>query len=338
VKNSPKRSVPVGISFGGKIMLKKVKATIEKYNLINKDDKIVIGVSGGPDSICLLHVLYTLGYNICVAHINHGLRENAVIEEKYVQDFCNKLNIPIYIKRVVLKDILNGMTTEEAGRRVRYEFFDEVFRNENCTKIATAHTANDKAETIVMNILRGSGITGLKGIEACRGNIVRPLIEVSREEIELYCKENNLEPKHDESNDETIYTRNKVRLELIPYIKENINPNIIQSLNRMSDIISEEEKFIQTESDKLFDECIMKIENNRLICDLKKFNMYDIVFKRRLIIKFIIKVIGNAKDIEKVHIDDIVKLCGNNVGGKFLTPNKNIKVSINRGKIIFEAI
>lgn len=318
-------------------MLDKVKSTIEKYNLINKNDKIVVGVSGGPDSICLLHVLYTLGYNLCVAHINHGLRDNAVIEENFVQDYCNKLNIPIFIKRVKLKEIQNGMTTEEAGRKVRYEFFNEVLEKEQCTKIATAHTANDKAETIIMNMFRGSGITGLRGIEAYRNNIIRPLIEITRDEVEIYCKENNLNPKHDESNDDTVYTRNKIRLELIPYIKENINPNIIQSINRMSDIIVEEEKYLQSETEELYLKCVEKEEIERIFCNLKIFNQLDIVFKRRLIIKFIIKVIGNAKDIEKVHIDDIVKLCNNNVGGKYLTPNKNIKVSVNKGKIIFEA-
>jgi tRNA(Ile)-lysidine synthase len=318
-------------------MFDKVKSTIEKYNLINKNDKIVVGVSGGPDSICLLHVLYTLGYNLCVAHINHGLRDNAVVEENFVQDYCNKLNIPFFIKRVKLKEILNGMTTEEAGRKVRYEFFNEVFEKEQCTKIATAHTANDKAETIIMNMFRGSGITGLRGIEAYRNNIIRPLIEITRDEVESYCKENNLNPKHDESNDDTVYTRNKIRLELIPYIKENINPNIIQSINRMSDIIVEEEKYLQSETEELYLKCVEKEEIERIFCNLKIFNQLDIVFKRRLIIKFIIKVIGNAKDIEKVHIDDIVKLCNNNVGGKYLTPNKNIKVSVNKGKIIFEA-
>jgi tRNA(Ile)-lysidine synthase len=321
----------------GVLMLDKIKSTIEKYNLIDKNDKIVVGVSGGPDSICLLHVLYTLGYNLCVAHVNHGLRENAVLEEIFVQDYCNKLNIPVFTKRVNLKEILNGMTTEEAGRRVRYDFFYEVLEKEHCTKIATAHTANDKAETIIMNMLRGSGITGLKGIEACRNNIVRPLIEITREEVENYCKVNNLNPKHDESNDDTVYTRNKIRLELIPYIKENINSNIIQSINRMSDIISEEEKYLQNETDRLYLECVDKEEVGRVKCVLKVFNQLDIVFKRRLIIKFIIKVLGNAKDIEKVHIDDIVKLCSNNVGGKYLMPNKNIKVSLNKGKIIFEA-
>ena len=219
-------------------MLDKVKKTIEKFNLIKDEDKVVVGVSGGPDSICLLNVLHELKYNICVAHINHGLRENAVIDEKFVTDFCKSINVPCFVKRVNLKENLFGMTLEEAGRKVRYDFFHEIMEKENCTKIATAHNSNDNAETVIMNIIRGSGMSGLKGIEPIRDDvIVRPLIECTRKEIEKYCLNKNLNPRHDESNDETIYTRNKIRLELIPYIEKNINSNVVSNINRMSEIL-----------------------------------------------------------------------------------------------------
>ena len=203
-------------------MLNKIKKTIEKYNLINEDDKILVGVSGGPDSMTLLIILHSLGYNLCVAHINHGLRENAVLDEEYVVNYCKDNNIPCFTKHLQLKENLNGMTIEEAGRKARYDFFEEISLKESCTKIATAHNSNDNAETVIMNMIRGSGLSGLKGIEPNRGKIIRPLIEVSRKEIESFCKEKNVNPRHDESNDETEYTRNKVRLELIPYVEKNI--------------------------------------------------------------------------------------------------------------------
>ena len=202
-------------------MKNKVIETIKKYNLIDDNDKILVGVSGGPDSMCLLHVLKSLNYDVCVAHINHGLRENANVEEEYVRDYCRLNNIPFFAKHIKLKENLNGMTIEEAGRKARYDFFAEVLEKEKCTKIATAHTSNDNAETVIMNMVRGSGVNGLKGIEPIRENIIRPLIDVTRREIEEYCETNNLNPKHDESNDELLYTRNKVRLELIPYIEKN---------------------------------------------------------------------------------------------------------------------
>ena len=230
-------------------MLEKIKSIIKKYDLINEEDKVLIGVSGGPDSITLLNTLYKLGYNICTAHINHGIRENADNDEKFVREFCEERNIPCFVKKVKLKELESDMTLEELGRKIRYDFFDEIMKQENCTKIATAHNANDNAETVLMNIIRGSGMSGLKGIEISRGNIIRPLLEVTRREIEEYCEKENLNPCHDESNDEAIYTRNKVRLELIPYIENNINSNVVNNINRMSEIISDEEEYINNQVD-----------------------------------------------------------------------------------------
>ena len=312
-------------------MKNKVKATIEKYNLINKEDKVLVGVSGGPDSISLLNILYELGYNICTSHINHGLRENAENDEKYVVEFCEKRNIPCFVKRVRLKEIESDMTTEELGRKVRYDFFNEIMKQENCTKIATAHNANDNAETVLMNIIRGTGLSGLKGIEISRGNIIRPILEISRAEIENYCENECLNPCHDESNDEVIYTRNKIRLELIPYIEKNINSNIVNNINRMSKILFEEEEFLNKQAEEAYKDSLIAEEDGRTVCNLKMFNSFENVIQKRLIIKYITKTLGNAKDIEKVHIEDIMKLCKNNVGGKYLTPNKHIKVLVNKG-------
>lgn len=319
-------------------MKNKVIETIKKYNLIDDNDKILVGVSGGPDSMCLLHVLKSLNYDVCVAHINHGLRENANMEEEYVRDYCRLNNIPFFAKHIKLKENLNGMTIEEAGRKARYDFFAEMLEKEKCTKIATAHTSNDNAETVIMNMVRGSGVNGLKGIEPIRGNIIRPLIDVTRREIEEYCETNILKPKHDESNDELLYTRNKVRLELIPYIEKNINSNVISNINRMSKIVLEEEAYIDKKVEEAFESCLITQNDEILVCNLRMFNKLDIVIRKRLILKFIIKILGNAKDIEKVHVDDIVKLCENNVGGKYLTPNKHIKVSVGKGKIQIEKI
>ncbi len=320
-------------------MLNKILQTINKYNLFEKNDKILVGVSGGPDSMALLFALRSLNYDLCVAHINHGLRENAELDEKYVVNYCNSLSIPCFIKKINLKENVIGMSIEEAGRKARYDFFEEISIIEGCTKIATAHNSNDNAETVFMNMIRGTGLTGLKGIETKRGKIVRPLIEVSRQEIENFCIENDINPCYDESNDETIYTRNKVRLELIPYIQKNINSNVVSNINRMSNILSEEERFISDFVEKAYkDILIEEVLNEKVVCNLKQFNKLDIVIRKRLILKLIIKVLGNAKDIEKVHVDDIIKLCENNVGGKFLTPNKYIKVSVLSGRLNLEKI
>ena len=168
-------------------MKQKILQTIKKYNLIEENDSIVIGVSGGPDSICLLHILNELknelNFKIYVAHINHMIREEADEETEYVKDFCKNLGIECYIKRIDVVKIANNLKrgTEETGRQIRYEFFNEVLEKTASNKIATAHNNNDKVETILMNILRGSGTSGLKGIETKRDDkYIRPLIEVSR--------------------------------------------------------------------------------------------------------------------------------------------------------------
>ena len=180
-------------------MKDKILQTIKKYNLIEKGDSIVIGVSGGPDSICLLNVLNELkeelDFKIFVAHINHMIRKEADEETEYVKRFCKNIGVECFTKKIDVVKIAkeSKMGTEEAGRKIRYDFFEKVLKNTDSNKIATAHNNNDKVETIIMNILRGSGISGLKGLDPIRENkFIKPLIEVSREEIETYCEENKI--------------------------------------------------------------------------------------------------------------------------------------------------
>lgn len=323
-------------------MLKEeVLKTIETYNLIEKNDKIVIGVSGGPDSICLLHVLYglkeKLGIEIVVAHVNHMLRDVADLETEYVQSFCKKLGIECYVKKADILEISKTQKkgTEEVGRQVRYNFFDEVAKKTNSNKIATAHNSNDRAETVILNILRGSGLSGLKGIEPIRDNkYIRPLINTDRQDIENYCNDNKLEPKYDKTNNENIYTRNKVRNTVIPYIKKEFNPNIIKTINRLSSLATEENEYLQAITKQEFENLLIEKTEN-IILDLHKFNSLNLVIKRRLILYTINEVLHTTNGIEKVNIDDIIKLCKNNIGNKYLMPIKEIKVYVKKGKIYF---
>ena len=148
---------------GAEKLRQQVQKTIEKYQLLEKEDKTVVGVSGGPDSLALLHILHTLHYQVVVAHVNHGLRQKAEEEETFVKAFCEERGIACFIKRVKLQEMTSHMTLEELGRKVRYDFFQEVMQKEHCTKIATAHHANDNAETVMMNLIRGTGLTRTKG-------------------------------------------------------------------------------------------------------------------------------------------------------------------------------
>jgi tRNA(Ile)-lysidine synthase len=188
-----------------------------------------------------------------------------------------------------------------------------------------------------MNIIRGSGIAGLKGIEAKRDNLIRPLIECSRDEIEEYCKTNNLNPKIDKTNFENIYTRNKVRNMLIPYIKENFNPNIIEGLKRLSDLSKQENEYLEKTTARVYKDILMEEQKNQIILDLNKFNLQELVIKSRLVLYTINILFGTRSGIEKKHIEDIIKLCSNNIGNKFLIPNKKVKILVKNKKIFFIA-
>lgn len=326
-------------------MKEKVIETIRKYNLIKDGDKAVIGVSGGPDSITLLNVLLEIkqenliDFDMCVCHVNHMIRKEAVSDEEFVLDFCKKNNIECFIKRTEIEKIAkeNKQGTEETGRIARYDFFNEILEKTGSNKIATAHTANDNAETVLMNIIRGSSLQGLKGIEPKRDNLIRPLIECTRNEIENYCKEKNLNPRIDKTNFENIYTRNKIRNMLIPYIEDNFNPNIIECVNRLSDLSKLENDYLEKETAYEYRNMLIEEEKDRIVLDLKLFNSQDLVIKSRVVLYTINILLGTRSGIEKKNIEDIIKLCGNNIGNKFLIPNKKIKILVKNKKIFFIA-
>lgn len=326
-------------------MKNKVIETIKKYNLIENGDKLVLGVSGGPDSIAMLNILneirmdkkIDLNFNIVVAHINHMIREEAADDEKFVKDFCQKKNIEFYSKSIDVRKLANTnkIGTEEAGRSARYKFFNEVLKKTNSNKVAIAHNKNDKAETIIMNFMRGSGISGLKGIEEKREKYIRPLIECERIEIERYCDEQKLNPRIDKTNFENEYTRNKIRNVVIPYVKKEFNPNIVDTLNRLSELVREEEKYIDKQVKESYSDLMLEENKEQIILDLKKFNQQEKVIKSRLVLYTIMRLFNTSKGIEKIHVEDIIKLCNNNIGNKYLTPNKNIKVLVKNHRIYF---
>lgn len=324
-------------------MKDKVIETIKKYELIQAKDKIVLGVSGGPDSITMLDILRQIreefDFEIVVAHINHMIRKEAIIDEEYVKKYCEKNNIKCFVKRIDVIDIANNkkIGTEEAGRLVRYDFFDEVLKQTGSNKIAIAHNKNDKIETIIMHLLRGSGLSGLKGIEPIRGNIIRPLIECEREEIEKYCDENRLEPRIDKTNFENDYTRNKIRNIVIPYIEKELNPNIIETIDRLSEVVKKEDRYLEKVALDVYDKILIKQEPGQIMLELKEFNEQDEVIKSRIILYTVKKLFGSSQGIEKIHINDIIKLCNNNIGNKYLTPNKKIKILVKDKKIFFMA-
>ena len=315
--------------------------TIKENNLINEGDKIVIGVSGGSDSITLLYLLnkYKEKFKIklYVCHINHKIREDSTIDEQYVENMCEKMNVPFYKKRVQVEQIAkeNKIGTEEAGRIIRYEFFREIAKKENANKIAIAHNMNDNAETMLLNLIRGTGLSGLEGITPKENNIIRPLINSKKTDINNFCKENNIEYKIDSTNKQNIYRRNIIRNEVIPKLEE-INPSIVETLSRTSKIIKQNNTFIKetTKSEyKKIAHIFSNEEKTHIEINLKEFNLLNENIKQNVILKAIEEIQGNTKNVEKTNIDEVIQIAKRNVGGKYTIINKNVKAEIKKGKL-----
>jgi len=316
-----------------------VEETIKKYNMLDYGDGVVVGLSGGPDSMCLLHVLMELretwGLKIFAAHLNHQFRGKEADEDAlYVREKCEEWGIDVFVQvfDVPAYAKKKGLSSEEAGREIRYKLFYEVAKKVGANKIAIAHNMNDNAETVLMNLFRGSGIEGLKGIEAKRGEIIRPLINVRRDEIEAYCSEKGLNPRIDKTNLQPIYGRNKVRLELIPYIEKNFNSNIMSTLQRFSDIIAIENDFLNEEAEKkLLDVAI--VDGNSIKYNINKMHDIHPALLRRVIRIGIEKLTGSLRGIEYKNIESVVDLLNKGTGAAVILP-QNIKAYISYNNLV----
>ena len=297
------------------MIFEKVLSTINKHVLIQKGDKIVVGLSGGPDSVCLLHILSRLkeelDLEIYAAHLNHQIRRiEAQKDAFYISKLCEEMGITFFIKSINVPEYCekNGVSIEEGARKLRYEMFYEIKNNTRANKIAIGHNLNDQAETILMRMMRGTGLQGLKGIEYIRdGVIIRPILDIERNDIEEYCKQNKLNPRIDKTNLESIYTRNKIRLELIPYMKDNFNSNIIESIVRMGNSLRSDNDYIESEALIKFKE-VSNIKSDSVEINLKPYINLHNSMKVRILRNSIKHILGDTNFIDQRHIDDIIEL------------------------------
>ena len=232
-------------------LVKKVRETINCYNMLKTGDKVLVGVSGGPDSVCLLYVLKELrdeySLSLHIAHLHHGIRGTEADEDvMFVQAIGDSIGIPVHIEYADIPSHakIEHVSKQEAARDVRYKFFNTVTDKICADRVALGHTADDQVETFLMRILKGSGPHGLAGIPPVRDRIIRPLIGVFREEINEYLSEYDIRYRIDSSNLSAVYLRNKIRLELIPYLAKDYNPNIMHTLIRSLNILRDENIFL----------------------------------------------------------------------------------------------
>jgi tRNA(Ile)-lysidine synthase len=240
---------------------------IQKKNLLGRNEKILVATSGGPDSVALLFALRALSkpwkLKLGVVHLNHLLRPEAGKDAAFVKKLAQKLKLPFFYSEVDTKTVAkeNKWSLEEAGRNLRYEFFGQVAKDEKFDKIATAHTADDAAETVLLQILRGTG--GPAGIPVKRGQIIRPILWATRKDVLAFLKQKKLAYRTDPSNKGSQFTRNRVRNELLPLLEKKFNPQIRPALLRLAQIFEDEKNFLQVEAEKVIKRTLVK--NNRAL-------------------------------------------------------------------------
>jgi tRNA(Ile)-lysidine synthase len=293
-------------------MIHKVEKTIRKYQMLQTHDRVIVAVSGGPDSVALLHIIIALAEKfrtaICMAYLNHGLRgEESVREESFVKQLGERLSVPVVCKSVdiiaVQKDRGRGMSIEEVGRQERYQFLYETASKFDAQKIALGHHLNDQCETVMINLIRGSGVEGLKGILPIRnGKIIRPLIDCTKDEILTYLENVGLPFVHDLSNAEDIYLRNRIRNHLIPEIKSIYNPSFENSLHHMADLMRIDNDFISTKTNKAMAEMRLDQSSHEYTIKIPDLLSYHEAIQNRVIKNVFLSFSTTKTGIAYVHI------------------------------------
>ena len=295
-------NIPNSKVWSGTGMKTKIIKTINKFNMLKQNDNILVALSGGADSVTLLHLLNSLkeySFNIWVCHVNHQIRgQEAQRDEDFVRRLCKNLSIPLFVETINVPELSrkNGKSLEEMAREVRYNIFNKLASKLNA-KIATAHTLNDSIETVILNLTRGTGLKGLCGIPAKRGKIVRPLIEISRTQIEEYIKNNHLDFVNDSTNNDLEYKRNRIRHEIVPKLFI-VNPYFAKVFKRMYNNLTADEEFLQNETLKAIKEiqlsddkfCVSKIK--KLPASIKFRSIKEILTK--------VNILCDAKKIELI--------------------------------------
>lgn len=307
-------------------MIKKVENYMKKWHMLQSEDCVIVGVSGGADSICLLWVLSKLqkeiGHRVIAVHVNHGLRgAESDADEVYVKKFCEELGVicESYYTDVELLSKKWKQSTEEAGREVRRAFFEQTMQKYGGTKIALAHHQNDNAETFLINLARGTGLKGLGGIAPVNGKVIRPLLCVRREEIEKFLKKEDIAYCVDYTNKSDEYTRNRIRNHALPYLQEEVNPKLIEHMNETMEQIRQVQEFLDEQVQMYLEKSVTEIGRRYVILEEAYMQIPDAI--QPLVLKRVLtKVCGKEKDLESVHVKQLQELFLKQVGRRLDLP------------------
>jgi tRNA(Ile)-lysidine synthase len=296
-----------------KNLKQRVKEFIDTHSLCQQGETVVVGVSGGIDSVCLLMLLkefqYSLGIQLHVAHFNHALRKSADSDERFVRTLCQHLHIPISAAQWKRKSSNKNTVSEDAARKARMQFLMQTAQNLGAKTIALAHTQNDLAETVLMRILRGSGLHGLRGIlpkRALQGfTFVRPLLETARQDLVPYLKKMNVSYRQDPSNFQPIYLRNKVRLKLLPLIRKEYQSNIDHILTDIAQTVSLDYEYIENQAQKVFKKLIKRSTPMVVTMALKPLLKVHKSLRHMVCRLAVQQLKGNAFQLDYRHIQEL---------------------------------
>lgn len=321
------------------MILNRIRKTIDEYNLLEKEDKILIAYSGGIDSTSLLLLFLDLreemGLELFLGHFNHKLRSSADEDERFVKKMAQTYSLPLFVgsKEVRSYAKKHRLNLEEAGRKLRYDFLKKIALKIGATKIATGHTMNDQTETFFMRLMRGSGLRGLSGIfPAVEKVIIRPLIQVKREDIEFFLKKKKVDFRVDESNFDRRFLRNRIRLDLIPYIQKDFNPEIVTLVERFVSLLQAEEDFLEKMTEKEAAKAILG-GNGQIQLDLRLLLAMPRAMARRIVRAFIVKLKGDLRDISFQDVESILDLGQ----GKEIHLRKNLVLRREQDKIFLKS-
>lgn len=328
----------------GNSLLHQVAKNIKAENLIQPEDRVLAAVSGGPDSVALLHILKVLPprmfQKLSVAHLNHSIRPGAADSDaEFVSDLCRKLDLSFHLKKIDVPAYARQekLNLEEAGRICRYRFLKTLAKDHGYTKIALAHHADDNAESILMYLLRGSGPLGISGMPSVREKIfIRPLLKVTRGEIIDFITTNRLQHVIDDTNLDIKQTRNRIRHCLVPVLKKDFNPKIITALNTLAEVIQNEDEWMSAASEPFFIKALLEKRPQALTLSSAELNNMHAAIARRVLRRALFEIKGDLRRIGLRHVDSILSLAAEPLKGyrqlhlpdKILVESENNKLQL----------
>lgn len=313
-------------------LIKKIKESIRTSHLFKNGSTVIVGVSGGPDSVFLLHVLYTLRYElgiyIYIAHLNHRLRKSADLDQQFVERVARELKVPCTVSRRIIQKSTKVSSLEERARQVRFDFLTQVAQKQQADIIVLGHTQDDLAETVLMRILRGTGLLGMRAIlpkkEINGFTVVRPLLTVKRKEILSYITANNIKYRNDPTNRNTKFFRNKIRLQLLPLLEREYNGNVKEILANLSFNITIDYNYLELQGQQMFDQLAKISRGHNQICfSLPIFKKLHPSLQRMTLRLAIERLNGSIRRVTFLHIKEIEDLLKNRrVGAIVNLPNR----------------